>query len=145
MNSKLIHLLLEKEFEVWRFAVTSFDIITGMEICLAQSPSSFTSVGCMWKRDTGNVFHGVCWMCMSKRGVCTDIDSIYHSVTDIFVTGLQLSFYLTYMGSHDRWKEVLHEYSPILCRISCISLGRGSRRNRYFLYKDIYRSAMVNP
>jgi hypothetical protein len=73
-----------------------------------------------------------------KRGVCTDIDSIYHSVTDKFVAGLQISFYLTYMGSHDSWKEVYYEYSPILYRISCISLGRGSR---YFLYKDIYRSA----
>jgi hypothetical protein len=34
MTSKLIHLLIEKRFEVCRFAVTSFDIITGMEIIL---------------------------------------------------------------------------------------------------------------
>ena len=73
-----------------------------------------------------------------KKGVCTDIDSIYHSVTDTFVTGLQISFYLTYMGNHDIWKEVYYEYSPILYRIWCISRGKGSR---YFLYKDIYRSA----
>jgi len=85
--------------------VTSFDIITGMEICFAQRPSSFASVDCMSKRDTGNVFHGVCWLCMSKRGVYTDIDSIYHSVTDKLITCLQISFYLTYMGSHGSWKE----------------------------------------
>ena len=54
--------------------------------------------------------YGVSWLCMSKRGVCTDIDSIYHSVTDKFVTGLQISFFLTYMESHDSWKEVQHEY-----------------------------------
>jgi len=122
--------------------VTSFDIITGMEIMFGAESVFVALVGCMSKRDTWNVFHGVSWMCMSKRGVCTDIDSIYHSVTDKFVTGLQLSFYLTYMGSHDSWKEVYYEYNPIIYHIACISLGRGSRGNRYFLYKDIYRSAI---
>ena len=87
--------------------------------------------------------YGVSWLCMSKRGVCTDIDSINHSVTDKFVTGLQIAVYLTYMRCHDSWKELWYEYSPILYRISCISLGRGSRGNRYFLYNDIYRSAIV--
>jgi hypothetical protein len=105
MTSKLIHFLIEKKFEVWRFAVTSFDIITGMEICFATITSSFTSVDCMSKRDTGNVFHGVRWLCMSKRGMHTDIDSIYHSVTDKLITGLQISFYLAYIGSRDSWKE----------------------------------------
>jgi len=38
-------------------------------------------------------------------GVYTDIDSIYQSVIDKFITGLQISFYLTYMGSRDSWKE----------------------------------------
>jgi hypothetical protein len=58
MTSKLIHFLIEKKFEVWRFAVTSYDIITGMEIRFATITSSFTSVDCMSKRDTGNVSHG---------------------------------------------------------------------------------------
>jgi hypothetical protein len=37
----------------------------------------------------------------SKRGMYTDIHNIYHYVTDKFVKGLPISFYLTYMGSHD--------------------------------------------
>ena len=122
--------------------MTSFDIITGMEIMFG-AESVFRCVS--WLHVKKGHMKCLPWCQLTvyvKKDVCTDIDSIYHSGTDKFVTGLHISFYLTYMGSHDSWKEVYYEYSPIIYHIACISLGRGSRGNRYFLYKDIYRSAI---
>ena len=66
---------------------------------------------------------------MSKRGVCTDIACIYHSVADKFVTGLQISLYLTYTWEVMIVGKIHCKYygcSPIIYRISCNSLGKGS-------------------
>jgi len=56
--------------------VTSFDIITGMEICFAQRPSSFASVDCMSKRaqETSSM---VSVNCVCQKGVCTQTSTVF--------------------------------------------------------------------
>ena len=137
MTSNLIHFLIEESFEVWRFAVTSFDIITGMAYVF-YTGSVFLAVSwlCMSKRDTGIVCNGVSWLCMSKR----DTGSASLGVSWLYVSKKRCvyihrpylsfghwqichrsteSFYLTYMGSPDSWEDKHCGCSPIIYRISC--------------------------